>query len=41
MEFMKYEGEWYVWTLFIITILFVIFMPKKKLTWALRYTNIS
>ncbi|MEH7014775.1 hypothetical protein V7087_28900 [Neobacillus niacini] len=34
MEFMKYEGEWYVWTLLIITILFVIFMPKKTLTWA-------
>ncbi|PAE31655.1 hypothetical protein [Bacillus sp. 7884-1] len=34
MEFMKYEGEWYVWTLLFISILIVIFMPKKNLTWA-------
>ncbi|TDL64019.1 hypothetical protein E2R56_26605 [Rhodococcus qingshengii] len=31
---MKYEGEWYVWTLLFISILIVIFMPKKNLTWA-------
>jgi hypothetical protein len=34
MEFMKYEGEWYVWTILFITILIVLFMPKKNLTWA-------
>ncbi|TDL64047.1 hypothetical protein E2R56_26760 [Rhodococcus qingshengii] len=34
MEFMKYQGEWYVWILFLILILFVIFMPKRNLTWA-------
>ncbi len=33
MEFMKYEGEWYVWSLVIISILFVLIMPKKNLTW--------
>ncbi|WP_338787684.1 hypothetical protein [Metabacillus sp. FJAT-53654] len=33
MELMKYEGEWYVWTLVITTILFVLIMPKKNLTW--------
>ncbi|MGG7621453.1 hypothetical protein [Bacillus coreaensis] len=33
MEFMKYEGEWYVWTLVIISIIFVLIMPKKNLTW--------
>jgi hypothetical protein len=33
MEFMKYEGEWYVWTLVTISILFVLIMPKKNLTW--------
>jgi hypothetical protein len=33
MEFMKYEGEWYVWTLVIISIVFVLIMPKKNLTW--------
>lgn len=30
MEFMKYEGEWYVWTLEIISIIFVLIMPKKS-----------
>jgi hypothetical protein len=34
MEFMKYEGEWYVWVVLFITILLVLFMPKKNLTWA-------
>lgn len=33
MEIMKYQGEWYVWTLFIISVLIVLFMPKKNLTW--------
>lgn len=33
MEFMKYEGEGYVWSLVIISILFVLIMPKKNLTW--------
>ncbi|MGS2779686.1 hypothetical protein ACVBAX_20195 [Robertmurraya sp. GLU-23] len=33
MELMKYEGEWYVWTLVIISIIFVLIMPKKNLTW--------
>ncbi len=30
---MKYEGEWYVWTILFITIVIVLFMPKKNLTW--------
>jgi hypothetical protein len=34
MEFMKYEGEWYVWVVLCITILIVLFMPKRNLTWA-------
>jgi hypothetical protein len=34
MEIMKYEGEWYVWTILFITIVIVLFMPKKNLTWA-------
>jgi hypothetical protein len=33
MEFMEYKGEWYVWTLVIVSILFVLIMPKKNLTW--------
>lgn len=33
MEFMKYEGEWYVWILVFISIVFVLIMPKKNLTW--------
>jgi hypothetical protein len=33
MEFMKYEGEWYVWILVMISILTVLIMPKKNLTW--------
>lgn len=33
MEFMKYEGEWYVWILVLISILLVLIMPKKNLTW--------
>ncbi|KKI90548.1 hypothetical protein WQ54_21710 [Bacillus sp. SA1-12] len=34
MDFMKYEGEWYVWTIVLTSILFVLIMPKKNLTWA-------
>ncbi len=37
MEFMKYEGEWYVWTLVFISIVFVLLMPKKNLTWVGRF----
>jgi hypothetical protein len=34
MEIMKYEGEWYVWTILFLSMLIVIFMPKRNLTWA-------
>lgn len=34
MEIMKYQGEWYVWTLLFFLILIVLLMPKKNLTWA-------
>ncbi|WP_139367383.1 hypothetical protein [Metabacillus halosaccharovorans] len=30
---MKYEGEWYVWILVIISVFSVLLMPKKNLTW--------
>ncbi|WP_338448460.1 hypothetical protein R4Z09_19815 [Niallia oryzisoli] len=33
MEFMRYEGEWYVWILVIISVFTVLLMPKKNLTW--------
>jgi len=33
MQFMKYQGEWYVWVLVTVSILIVLFMPKKNLTW--------
>ena len=33
LQLMKYQGEWYVWLLVITSILIVLLMPKKNLTW--------
>ncbi|MGM7721792.1 hypothetical protein [Metabacillus sp. Hm71] len=33
MEIMKAEGEWFAWLLVIISVLIVLLMPKKNLTW--------
>ncbi|KKI89743.1 hypothetical protein WQ54_25710 [Bacillus sp. SA1-12] len=33
IEIMKAEGEWFVWVLVLISVLVVLFMPKKNLTW--------
>ncbi|MBD1382018.1 hypothetical protein [Metabacillus arenae] len=41
MEFLMNDGEWYVWTLVLISILTILMMPKKNLTWAGVFITLS